>query len=54
MGAAALDFMSWAEGDMDMYKPVTEEEKQHLCTITLTQLKKAVYQFEKAEKAQKI
>ena len=54
MGAAALDFMSWAEGDMDMYKPVTEEEKQHLCTITLTQLKKAVNQFEKAEKAQKI
>ena len=35
-------------------KYASEEEKQHLCTITLAQLKKAVYQFEKAEKAQKI
>ena len=51
MCAAAVDFIQWADEDMDIFSPVGTAEKERLLTLSLKHIKDAVKEFEKSESA---
>ena len=51
MCAAAVDFIKWADEDMDIFSPVGTAEKERLLTLSLKHIKDAVKEFEKSESA---
>ena len=51
MSAAAVDFITWADEDMDILSPTDAEERSKLSVLSLRHLKEAVSEFEHAEMA---